>query len=89
MVPPCTRHVKPEKPSVGAGAHTLAPLAMAVELKQPLTWTTARDDASTMLDQLQPNILKGHVRDHLSVLLLHFGDAADGRRFCAPSSVRG
>lgn len=54
---------------------------MAVELKQPLTWTTAKDDASTMLDQLQPNILKSHVRDHLSVLLLHFGDAADGRAF--------
>jgi Dyp-type peroxidase family len=54
---------------------------MAVELKQPLTWTTARDDASTMLDQLQPNILKGHVRDRLSVLFLHFGDAADGRAF--------
>jgi Dyp-type peroxidase family len=54
---------------------------MAVELRQPLTWTTASGDASTMLDELQPNILKGHVRDHLSVLLLHFGDRSDARAF--------
>jgi deferrochelatase/peroxidase EfeB len=34
-----------------------------------------------MLDQLQPNILKGHVRDQLSVLLLHFDDQADAKAF--------
>jgi Dyp-type peroxidase family len=54
---------------------------MAVDLRQPLTWVGATGDASTMLDELQPNILKGHVRDHLSVLLLHFGDRSDGRAF--------
>jgi Dyp-type peroxidase family len=54
---------------------------MAVDLRQPLTWTTAKGDASTMLDQLQPNILKPHVRDRLSVLLVQFGDAATGRAF--------
>ena len=32
MVAPCPRHVKREKPWVRAGGHTLAPLAMAVEI---------------------------------------------------------
>jgi Dyp-type peroxidase family len=54
---------------------------MAVQLKKPLTWVGATGDASTMLDELQPNILKGHVRDRLSVLFLRFGDASDGRAF--------
>ena len=34
-----------------------------------------------MLGELQPNILKAHVRDHLSVLPLGFGDAAEARAF--------
>jgi Dyp-type peroxidase family len=54
---------------------------MAIELKQPLTWSQAKGDALTMLDQLQPNILKGHVRDHLSVMLLQFGDRSDAKDF--------
>jgi Dyp-type peroxidase family len=52
---------------------------MAVQLKHPLAWTTATGDASAMLDELQPNILKGHVRHHLSVLLLRFADESDAR----------
>lgn len=52
---------------------------MAVQLKHPLAWTTATGDASAMLDELQPNILKGHVRDHLSVVLLRFADQSDAR----------
>ncbi|WP_433347326.1 Dyp-type peroxidase [Microtetraspora malaysiensis] len=34
-----------------------------------------------MLDNLQPNILQAHVREHLSVLFVHFGDGPDGKRF--------
>jgi Dyp-type peroxidase family len=54
---------------------------MAVELDKSLEWKTATHDASAMLDELQPNILKGHVRDHLSVLLLRFEDQSDARTF--------
>jgi len=54
---------------------------MAVQLKKPLTWVGATGDASTMLDELQPNILKPHVRDHLSALLLRFGDRTEAKAF--------
>ncbi|MDH2430186.1 hypothetical protein [Sphaerisporangium sp. TRM90804] len=49
---------------------------------KPLAWDSANLNADTkaMLDNLQPNILQGHVREHLSVLFLHFGNAADGKR---------
>src|SRR3954454_25405187 len=52
---------------------------MTVDLTQPLAWKSATDDASTMLDELQANIVKAHVRDRLSVLLLRFSDATEGR----------
>ena len=39
---------------------------MSVDLSTTLSWTTATGDAATMLGELQPNILKAHVRDHLS-----------------------
>ncbi|GAA0365678.1 Dyp-type peroxidase [Microbispora corallina] len=50
---------------------------------KPLAWDAASLDADTkaMLDNLQPNILQAHVRESLSLLLLNFGDGADGRRF--------
>ncbi|MEW9533281.1 Dyp-type peroxidase [Microbispora sp. NPDC049125] len=50
---------------------------------KPLAWDSANLDADTkaMLDNLQPNILQAHVREHLSLLLVSFGDKADGRRF--------
>jgi Dyp-type peroxidase family len=54
---------------------------MAVNLNAPLTAGTATGDDAIMLDELQPNILKGHVRDHLSVLFLHFDDQADAKAF--------
>ncbi|SEP52828.1 Dyp-type peroxidase [Amycolatopsis saalfeldensis] len=60
---------------------------MAVDLTSTLAWTTASGDAATMLDELQPNILKAHARDHLSVLFLRFGenrkDAAAAKGFLA------
>jgi len=54
---------------------------MPVDLKNPLAWKTATGDAGAMLSQLQPNILKGHVREHLQVLLIQFSDKAEGRAF--------
>ena len=38
-------------------------------------------DSAAMLEQLQPNILKGHVRDYLSVRSLHLDVQAEGRAF--------
>jgi Dyp-type peroxidase family len=54
---------------------------MTVDTTHPLSWSTATGDAAEMLATLQPNILKGHVRDHLSVLFVHFDDQAEGRAF--------
>lgn len=50
-----------------------------LDLRQPLAWKAATGDALSMLDELQPNILKAHVRDRLSVLLLRFDDAREAR----------
>jgi Dyp-type peroxidase family len=52
---------------------------VTVDLQKPLDWEAA--SAATTLKQLQPNILKAHVRNHLAVLLLSFEDRAEGRRF--------
>ena len=54
---------------------------MPVDLSVPLSWKNATGDAAVMLDELQPNILKAHVREFLSVLFLNFADQADGRSF--------
>ncbi len=54
---------------------------MSVDLSTTLSWTTASGDAATMLGELQPNILKAHVRDHLSALFLTFGEPAAARAF--------
>ncbi|WP_248964784.1 Dyp-type peroxidase [Sphaerisporangium perillae] len=50
---------------------------------KPLAWDSPGLDADTkaMLDNLQPNILQAHVREHLSVLFVHFDDGPDGKRF--------
>ncbi|MFD0471494.1 lytic polysaccharide monooxygenase [Nonomuraea thailandensis] len=59
--------------------------AMPVDLnnERPLAWDSATLDADTkaMLDNLQPNILRAHVREHLSVLFVRFNDVAEGRAF--------
>ncbi|PXY24125.1 Dyp-type peroxidase [Prauserella flavalba] len=57
---------------------------MPVELTKPLSWKTAQGDEATVLAELQPNIVKPHVRDHLSVLFVRFDDAREARGFlCA------
>jgi Dyp-type peroxidase family len=50
---------------------------------KPLAWDSTTLDADTkeMLNNLQPNILQPHVREHLLVLFIHFDVAADGKRF--------
>lgn len=54
---------------------------MAVDLTTPLDWKNATGDATTMLDRLQANILRPHVREHLAVLFVTFGDPTEGRTF--------
>ncbi|MFD9946427.1 Dyp-type peroxidase [Nonomuraea sp. NPDC059023] len=58
---------------------------MPVDLNnaQPLAWDSASLNADTkaMLDNLQPNILRAHVREYLTVLFVRFNDVAEGKRF--------
>ncbi|MDF5756250.1 Dyp-type peroxidase [Spongiactinospora sp. TRM90649] len=58
---------------------------MPVDLNnaRPLDWDSATLDADTkgMLNNLQANILRAHVREHLSVLFVRFNDVKEGRRF--------
>ncbi|MFB4287541.1 Dyp-type peroxidase [Nonomuraea sp. ATR24] len=64
---------------------------MPVDLtnEQPLAWDSATLDADTraMLDNLQPNILRAHVREHLTVLFVRFNDVAEGRRYLRKIAV--
>ncbi|MGR7026252.1 Dyp-type peroxidase [Geodermatophilus sp. URMC 62] len=52
-----------------------------LDLSRTLSWKTAAGDAAAMLDELQSNIVHPHVREHLSVLLLRFGNPVEGRTF--------
>lgn len=52
---------------------------MPVTLDQPISWKTATADDAAMLDNLQPNIVKPHTRDFLSLLFLSFDGAEAGR----------
>ncbi|RYI16087.1 MAG: peroxidase, partial [Acetobacteraceae bacterium] len=54
---------------------------MAVTLNTPISWENPSADDRRMLDGLQPNILKGHVREVLNVLFLRFDQAAKGKAF--------
>lgn len=56
---------------------------MSVDLTQTLPWTAAAGDEDTLLQNLQPNIVKGHVRDHLGVVFVRFDDAVEGCAFVA------
>ncbi|MEU7001679.1 hypothetical protein [Nonomuraea sp. NPDC046570] len=64
---------------------------MSVDLTndRPLDWDSAALDADTkeMLNNLQPNILRAHVRDHLCVLFVRFNDIPEGRRFLRTVAV--
>ena len=54
---------------------------MAVELRSPFSWQTVGGDTAAMLAELQPNILKGHARDFLTLLFLRFDETAAARAF--------
>ncbi len=54
---------------------------MPVDLSKPLAWKAATGDTSAMLSQLQPNIVKAHVREHMRILLVQFSDRAEARAF--------
>ncbi|MEV2194644.1 hypothetical protein AB0I02_27180 [Streptomyces phaeochromogenes] len=54
---------------------------MPVDLTVPLSWKGASGDADAMLDDLQSNILKPCVREHLHILLLGFTDSPEARAF--------
>lgn len=60
---------------------------MPVQINQPLSWKTASGDNAVMLDALQANILKGHVRDHLTLLFLKFANRAGARNFLKKLAV--
>lgn len=57
-------------------------IAVSIDRNALLTWADVPADVGTdadaMLDRLQPNIVKPHVRDFLSVLLLGFTDSPEG-----------
>jgi Dyp-type peroxidase family len=52
---------------------------MPVTLNQALSWKSATGDDAKMLDALQPNILKAHTREFLSILFLCFENAESGK----------
>jgi deferrochelatase/peroxidase EfeB len=60
---------------------------MAVELRSPFSWKTVGGDTAAMLAELQPNILKGHARDHLTLLFLRFDETAAARSFARALAV--
>jgi deferrochelatase/peroxidase EfeB len=49
--------------------------------EMPIEWKQAIGDELTLLQNLQPNIIKPHVREFLTVLFLHFDDADGGKDF--------
>ncbi|MGE7369749.1 Dyp-type peroxidase [Neorhizobium sp. NPDC001467] len=54
---------------------------MAIDFDNAISWRKATGVERAMLDNLQPNILKGHVREFLTLLFLGFDDPAGGRAF--------
>jgi Dyp-type peroxidase family len=54
---------------------------MSVTLNSSISWKNAAADDLTMLDNLQPNIVKAHVREFLTLLFLKFDDPANARNF--------
>ena len=60
---------------------------MPVNLNAPLSWKSAAGDDKAMLENLQPNILKAHTREFLSMFFVRFADQAKGRAFLRALSV--
>lgn len=60
---------------------------MPVNLGTSLSWKTAAGDDKTMLENLQPNILKAHTREFLSMFFVRFADQAKGRTFISALSA--
>jgi Dyp-type peroxidase family len=54
---------------------------MTVTLNSSISWKNAAPDDVTMLDNLQPNIVKPHVREFLTLLFLQFDDPAGAKSF--------
>lgn len=56
---------------------------MAIDLKQPISWKGVSPEEKALLRDLQGNILKGHGRDHVTVLFVQFksGAAAAAKGF--------
>ena len=52
---------------------------MPIDLTKPISAGPAAGDVLTMLQNLQPNIVKPHVREFLTILFLEFGDTASAR----------
>jgi Dyp-type peroxidase family len=62
---------------------------MAVTFGDTLDWKAAAGDDAALLDDLQANILKGHVREHLCLLFLNLGyDWAKARAAVATVGAR-
>jgi Dyp-type peroxidase family len=54
---------------------------MSVTLKSPISWKSASADDNAMLEALQPNIIKGHVREFLTLIFLRFDDRKVSKSF--------
>src|ERR1700712_2235294 len=54
-------------------------IAMSVTLDKPFSWKSAGPADLAMLQKLQPNIIKAHIREFLTVLFVRFDDAAAAR----------
>ncbi len=54
---------------------------MPFDRTQPISWENAVGDAAVMLDELQPNIVKAHTREFLTILFLKFNDPAGAKTF--------
>jgi len=56
---------------------------MPVTLDRSISRRTASTDDRRMLENLQPNIVKAHVRDKIIILFLRFTDTAGAKSFVA------
>jgi deferrochelatase/peroxidase EfeB len=52
-----------------------------LDVARSLSWKSVTGADATLLDELQPNIVRPHVREHLSVLFLRVDDQLEARNF--------